>query len=91
MEDYQYSEYKESIIKEVNVDQKSVLKEEIYLLNEKDDRVSSGIFNISNQICNIAFPKVPVIQGGNNILEQNIHEFEKVELFSIVHPEQSYN
>jgi len=78
METYQYSQYKEALIKEVEKDQKMVLKDEEFFINQKDDRASSGIFNNSNQVCNIAFPNITIIKGDKTVLEQNIAEFKKI-------------
>lgn len=76
MEEYQYSQYKEALIKEVNKDKQIILKDEEFFINKKEDRVSSGIFNNSNQICNIAFPQVSLT--GKSVLQQNIAEFQKI-------------
>jgi len=78
MEDYQYSVYKEALVKEVKKDQKIKLIEEEFFINKQEDRVSSGIFNNSNQFCNIAYPKVSITRGDKTVLEQNIAEFKKV-------------
>jgi superfamily II DNA or RNA helicase len=76
MEEYQYEVYSDALVKEVKQDQISNLPEEEFFINAKEDRVSSGIFTNSNQICNIAFP--PVTKSGKSVLKDNIAEFVKI-------------
>ena len=78
MDNYQYSAYKDALINEVERDKESFGKPEDFFINQKDDRVSSGIFNNSNQLCNIAFPKSTIMKGKMNTLQQNIAEFKKI-------------
>jgi superfamily II DNA or RNA helicase len=63
MEEYQYTQYKIALVSEVEKDQKNIFNkkkpEDIYS-NAQKENLSTGIFNTSNQVCNIAFPQATV-------------------------------
>jgi hypothetical protein len=61
MEDYQYTQYKIALVSEVEKDQKTIFnKQDDFYSNRLTENLSTGIFNTSNQVCNIAFPKATV-------------------------------
>jgi len=82
MDTYQYDKYKEALIKETERDKLSLLKSEDFFIDLKKEESNSGIFHLSNQVCNIAFPEITSGERrGKSILQQNISEFRKI-LFS---------
>lgn len=77
MNEEQYSQYKIALIKEVSKDQKTILQDEDYFINLKnEDRVNSGIFHNSNQIANIAFPEYKGTKHVKDKLQANIDQFK---------------
>ena len=78
MNEYQYSQYKTALIKEVKKDQQNFLTDQEFFINKQIDKVSSGIYNNSNQLCNISYPETTVTKAGKSVLEQNKAEFIKI-------------
>ena len=74
---YQYEQYKQALIKEVERDQKNKINDDEFFINKESDKVSTGIYNNSNQLCNIAYPASTVTVGNMNTLEKNKAEFVK--------------
>ena len=78
MDNFQYSQYKEALIKEIQKDQMTNLKDQEFFINQKDDKISSGIYNNSNQLCNIAYPIFTGMKTETTVLKQNTNEFRKI-------------
>ena len=64
MEDYQYIQYKIALVAEVEKDRNNIFNktktDDVYSNNTSKENLSTGIFNTSNQVCNIAFPQATV-------------------------------
>jgi len=74
---FQYQQYIAALEKEIERDQKMAMKDEEFFINREKDTVSTGIYNNSNQLCNIAYPESTVTVGNKNTLERNKAEFIK--------------
>jgi superfamily II DNA or RNA helicase len=88
MEQYQYDEYKKVFLKEVQRDIKSTLNnEEAFVVPKINDNnkenISSGIFNNSNLISNIAFPPINMTRSSKNFMKNSLQQFRK-ELENVV-------
>jgi hypothetical protein len=84
MEEYQYSEYKKALFKEVERDQKNKLesKEEfivrIATSENKNDETATSVFNNSRLFCNIAFPEsTPNSLSHAEYIEIGTYEFQQ--------------
>jgi hypothetical protein len=83
MEDYQYEQYKLALRKEIEKDKMigGTKKVDIYS-NKLKENIATGIFNKSNQICNIAFPQANLTaleaQQTNAQLKKNVENFKIV-------------
>ncbi len=74
---FQYQQYNVAIIKEVERMIKMKMTDQEFFVNRENDTVSAGVFNNSNQLCNIAYPESTVTVGNKNKLERNKAEFIK--------------
>jgi superfamily II DNA or RNA helicase len=83
MEDYQYEQYKLALRKEIEKDKMigGTKKVDIYS-NKLKENIATGIFNKSNQVCNIAFPQATLTaleaQQTNAQLKKNVENFKVV-------------
>jgi hypothetical protein len=83
MESYQYDKYKSKLIKEVEKAQMASLRDEEFFAHQRKENANTGIFNGSNQFCNIAFPEESVATyvettGAKALLEKNVKYFGKL-------------
>lgn len=83
MESYQYDKYKTKLIKEVEKAQLASLRDEEFFAHQRKENANTGIFNGSNQFCNIAFPEEAISThveniGAKALLEKNVKHFSKL-------------
>ena len=77
MNEFQYSQYCVALIKEVKKDLPSARDDDYFTSVTKDDnKMSTGIFNNSNQLANIAFPEYRGTKYMKNPLDANIAQFK---------------
>ena len=77
MNEYQYSQYCVALVKEVKKDLPGPRNDDYFVSVTKDDnKMSSGIFNNSNQLANIAFPEYRGTKYMKNALEASISQFK---------------
>jgi hypothetical protein len=93
MEDYQYEQYKLALRKEIEKDKMIGGKKNVDIYSNKlKENIATGIFNKSNQVCNIAFPQVVLTAAEakkpNAQLEKNVANFKIVlKTESDIHPD----
>ena len=88
MEEYQYNRYKEKLEKEVQRSQRLKLRDDEFFTHQNDENVNSGVFNVSNQFCNIAFPEAQLSYldthpsgrslNSKSLLQKNVAHFKTV-------------
>ena len=96
MQPYQYSEYKQELVKEIDKDKKSKdqNKEEFIVKmissESKTDETTTSVFNNSRLICNIAFPEIKLTDQQKKLTRERISqlkvdEFKKIlkEVFNV--------